>query len=67
MNVMFDQTDFTNFTNEDYIDSLRDDDLEYYSAGVAFGVNYPYSTRGSSIQLQDYSDYAFMLSAKIGM
>ncbi len=65
----------TSFVNEDYIDSIRDDDLENYSAGVdyqfrrgvAFGVDYTYSIRDSNIRSLDYTDNIIMFSAKIGM
>ncbi|WP_198265031.1 outer membrane beta-barrel protein [sulfur-oxidizing endosymbiont of Gigantopelta aegis] len=63
------------FLNEDYIDSIRDDDLENYQAGVnyqfrralGFGIKYTYKTRDSNIRTLDYTDNIIMFTAKIGM
>ena len=65
----------TRFINEEYIGSTRDDDLEYYWAGmeyqfrrgIAFGIDYTYKTRDSNRIGSDYSDNVFMLTAKIGL
>lgn len=65
----------TSFINEDYIDSIRNDDLEYYGIsadyqfryGVGFGISYNYSSRDSNISNSDYHDRIFMLSVKLGM
>ena len=71
----FYSTLLTRFSNEDYIGSFRDDDLEYYRAGleyqfrrtVAFGMDYSYKTRDSNRAGSDYTDNIFMLTAKIGI
>lgn len=65
----------TRFSNQDYVGSTQNDDLENYQAGleyqfrrtIAFGVDYTYSTRDSNSVGKDYNDNIFMLTAKIGI
>ncbi len=62
------------FNNEDYQGSNRDDDISSYGLGVRygfrrgvrFGAEYRYSNRDSNIQLRDYRDNQFILSAEVG-
>ncbi|MCP3848614.1 MAG: outer membrane beta-barrel protein [Gammaproteobacteria bacterium] len=63
------------FTSDDYLGSTREDDREYYLAGmeyqfrrgIAFGIDYTYKTRDSNRINSDYTDNIFMLTAKIGL